>query len=64
MVNPPGRYEIPLKEARTAQLKGYWICPKLTAAAVDLIARTPAELDLVELARAKDLFEARPVPEE
>jgi coenzyme F420 hydrogenase subunit beta len=73
-----GVSEVPLEKVRPAQLAGCGLCPDLTAEAADLavgaaegspgyntiIARTPAGLELVELALAKGLIEARPVPED
>lgn len=73
-----GVSEIPLDKVRPAQLTGCGLCPDLTAEAADIsvgaaegtpgyntvIARTPAGLELMELALAKGLLEARPVPDE
>lgn len=73
-----GVSEIPLDKVRPAQLAGCGLCPDLTAEAADIsvgaaegapgyntvIVRTRVGLELMELALAKGLIEARPVPDE
>ena len=77
VTNAAGMAEIPLEQVHQAVLKGCGLCPDLTAELADVavgavegrpgwntvLARTPAGLELVELARARGVLELEQLTE-